>query len=174
VKGLPHALPGPGPGMLRRIRSPHAGIASGWNGTRRKLELTNRDCASHCDDGDPNGRSATNRGVASGRRLRQLAMGQKRAAEARPPRPRQQAFARARITGSETRTGQCPTTSSLQIRVIEARQAIAPLGSIVMSILAFSIESTCQPSAKLALISSLLTRLGPQSPGWRSLKQSMW
>jgi hypothetical protein len=59
-------------------------------------------------------------------------------------------------------------------RLMAARHASAPLGSMVMSILALSIESTRHPSAKLALISSWVTRLGPQSPGWRSLKHNMW
>ena len=60
-----------------------------------------------------------------------------------------------------------------QLRLMDTRQASAPLGSMLMSILQASIESTCHPSRKLALISSWVTRLGPQSPGWRSLKHSM-
>ena len=60
-----------------------------------------------------------------------------------------------------------------QLRLMDTRQASAPLGSMLMSILEASIESTCHPSRKLALISSWVTRLGPQSPGWRSLKHSM-
>ena len=60
-----------------------------------------------------------------------------------------------------------------QLRLMDTRQASAPLGSMLMSILEASIESTCHPSRKLALISSWVTRLGPQLPGWRSLKHSM-
>src|SRR5208283_2032714 len=60
-----------------------------------------------------------------------------------------------------------------QPRLMDTRQASAPLGSMLMSILEGSIECTCHPSRKLALISSWVTRLGPQSPGWRSLKHSI-
>jgi hypothetical protein len=49
--------------------------------------------------------------------------------------------------------------------MIVASQARAPSGSMVMSIVAGSIESTCHPSSKLALISSWVIRRGPQSPG---------
>jgi len=60
-----------------------------------------------------------------------------------------------------------------QARVMAASQARAPVGLKVMSILAGSIESTCHPSSKLALISSWVIRRGPKAPGWRSLKHSM-
>src|SRR6266511_6287357 len=44
------------------------------------------------------------------------------------------------------------------------QQANAPWGPNVTSILAASIETTCQQSLKLALISPWLTLLGPKSP----------
>ena len=54
-----------------------------------------------------------------------------------------------------------------------ASQARAPSGSIVISIWVGSIDWILHPSVKLDWISALLTRRGPQSPGCRSLKQSM-
>jgi hypothetical protein len=60
-----------------------------------------------------------------------------------------------------------------QVRVTTDNQACAPLGSMVMSRTAASIVSTRHPSAKLVRISSRVTRRGPQSPGWRSLKHNM-
>ena len=60
-----------------------------------------------------------------------------------------------------------------QVRLIDTRQASAPLWMLLVTIVEASIESTCHPSRKLALISCWVTRLGPQSPGWRSLKHSM-
>src|ERR1019366_4740391 len=57
-------------------------------------------------------------------------------------------------------------------RVNTARHAKAPSGANVTLMRASSIESTLHPSAKLTHSSSLETRLGPNSPGMRSLKQS--
>ncbi|CUU58884.1 hypothetical protein Ga0074812_12312 [Parafrankia irregularis] len=61
----------------------------------------------------------------------------------------------------------------LQLRVIEASQAETPIVSNVISRVAGSTASTCQPSAKLLRISSWLIRRGPMSPGTWSLKHSM-
>jgi hypothetical protein len=52
-----------------------------------------------------------------------------------------------------------------QVRVMAARHARAPFGSMLMSILASSIASMRHPSVKFAVISSCVTRRGPQSPG---------
>jgi hypothetical protein len=60
-----------------------------------------------------------------------------------------------------------------QVRRIDASQARTLPGSTVISIIAGSISSTRQPSLKLTRISSCWMRRGPQSPGSRSLKQSM-
>jgi len=60
-----------------------------------------------------------------------------------------------------------------QIRVSATSQPCAPSGLKVISRTDSSIESTRQPSAKARRTSSWRTRLGPQSPGCRSLKQSM-
>lgn len=59
-------------------------------------------------------------------------------------------------------------------RVMVTCQASAPAGSMVTSRTVGSMESTVQPSSKDARISASAIRRGPQSPGWRSLKQSMW
>ena len=66
-----------------------------------------------------------------------------------------------------------PAQVARQVRLMDTRQASAPFGRLLVAIVEASIESTCHPSRKLALISSWVTRLGPQSPGWRSLKHSM-
>ena len=68
------------------------------------------------------------------------------------------------------RAMRCQATAAS--RVIAARQAKTPSGANVAIMRASSIESTRHPSAKLAWISFSVTRLGPNSPGWRSLKQS--
>src|SRR5919112_3891008 len=52
-------------------------------------------------------------------------------------------------------------------------QARMPSGSVVMSIVLGSIESIRHPSVNEAVISSRVTRCGPQSPGCWSLKHSM-
>ena len=65
----------------------------------------------------------------------------------------------------------CPAHAQVLVRA--ASQARMPSGSVVTSIVLGSIESTCQPSANAALISSRVTLCGPQSPGCRSLKHSM-
>jgi hypothetical protein len=65
-----------------------------------------------------------------------------------------------------------PTGDAGQLRLMDTRQASAPLGILLVAIVEASIDSTCHPSRKLALISSWVTRRGPQSPGWRSLKHS--
>lgn len=82
----------------------------------------------------------------------------------RPSGPRRKSRARGRWH-DEVRIG--------QIRAIDASQARALPGSIVISILDGSIASTSQPSTKLSRISSCRMRRGPQSPGSRSLKHSM-
>ena len=82
----------------------------------------------------------------------------------KPSGPRRKSRARGRWH-DEVRIG--------QIRAIDASQARALPGSIVISILDGSIASTSQPSTKLSRISSSRMRRGPQSPGSRSLKHSM-
>ena len=67
-----------------------------------------------------------------------------------------------------------PAAGGPQVLTIELSQACAPSGSMVMSMVAASIDSMRQPAEKLALISFRLTRRGPHSPGWRSLKHNMW
>jgi hypothetical protein len=66
----------------------------------------------------------------------------------------------------------CPVTAPClarrlvsQSRVMEASQASAPVGMKVTAIALASIESTRQPSPKLALISPWVTRRGPNVPG---------
>src|SRR5207249_1113296 len=60
-----------------------------------------------------------------------------------------------------------------QARAITDSHACTGSVLIVISRGAGSIDSTRQPSAKLEWISAWVTRRGPQSPGWRSLKHSM-
>ncbi len=67
-----------------------------------------------------------------------------------------------------------PSKGQAQGRAIVVSQANTPARSNVTSMVAGSMDSTRQPPAKLARISSWLTRRGPKSPGCRSLKQRMW
>jgi len=62
---------------------------------------------------------------------------------------------------------------SFYLWVAASCQARAPAGSQVRSMTADSMDSILHPVENATRISSCVTRRGPQSPGWRSLKQSM-
>ena len=96
--------------------------------------------------------------------------GHERAAGAPLPRWRGLPYRRA---GPGCRELHRHSPIAAQVRVKVASQACAPSGLMVMSSTASSTESTRHPSAKLSRSSRRLTRLGPQSPGCLSLKQSM-
>lgn len=80
--------------------------------------------------------------------------------------PTDPALTRWRVRREDTRV-------SPYLRMAATCQAKAPAGSQVRSMTVDSMDSMLHPEENATRISSCVTRRGPQSPGWRSLKQSM-